>query len=374
MPLQLIGIGGLGLMLSPAARHLRKADSPAKFLRIHDRGTRDPRRDRARNGWREHGAELVSSFDALVGDGRFDGVIICAGKNGDDVAIFRELLPLLRDRCSDPPFILHLSTVSSRFVQAAHEVCREYHIAYGNYPLTGGPAGAEAATMLILASGDPTLYERTKSLLQALGRPRYFGERVTAGAEVKLMGQFMVFNGLNGISSAAALHAACFGVSVGDPQQSEFFGFLNQGAGGTRQWEVALSKGIRDQVWDEGFMLHHAVVDALYAAQLGLEKGLALYSVMPMIHTAISFAFLLQKYPNQSLATHAIARELLEPHRRELDRFFQQILNQGSEAEHWLQQCVAHLPDRIKGTVKMDIGVTDFKISHDPAQGQRTPT
>ena len=58
MTLRLVGIGGMGLMLSPSARHL-KAGGPAEFLRIHDRGTQDDRRNACREAWKAHGAEVV---------------------------------------------------------------------------------------------------------------------------------------------------------------------------------------------------------------------------------------------------------------------------------------------------------------------------
>ena len=38
MTIKFVGIGGMGLMLSPSAKHL-KPGGPARFLRIHDRGT-----------------------------------------------------------------------------------------------------------------------------------------------------------------------------------------------------------------------------------------------------------------------------------------------------------------------------------------------
>ena len=79
MSLKLIGIGGLGLMLNPSAKHL-SANGPAHYLRIHDRGSKTAGRETFRENWRKHGAELVSSYEALVGDGEFDGVVICAGK------------------------------------------------------------------------------------------------------------------------------------------------------------------------------------------------------------------------------------------------------------------------------------------------------
>ena len=41
--------------------------------------------------------------------------------------------------------------------------------------------------MLILASGDQALYEHLEPL-KVLGRPKYFGPSVSAGAETKLLG------------------------------------------------------------------------------------------------------------------------------------------------------------------------------------------
>ena len=79
MTLRLVGIGGMGLMLSPSARHL-KADAPAQYLRVHDRGTRDDRRNACREAWKAHGADVVTGYDALIGDGDFDGVVVCVGK------------------------------------------------------------------------------------------------------------------------------------------------------------------------------------------------------------------------------------------------------------------------------------------------------
>ena len=245
MTMKLVGIGGMGLMLSPSAKHLKQG-GPARFLRIHDRGTKDDRRDMCRQAWKDHGADIVYDFESLVGDGDYDGVVICAGKNGDDCDIFRTLLPLMQRKKKGRPFILHLSTVSAGFTQAAYDFLSAEDVDYVNYPLTGGPLGAENANMLILASGSESIYSRLEPTLQTIGNPKYFGSSVTAGAEVKLMGQLMVFNGLVGICSAAALKSECFQEELSGSDQAEFFDFLNGGAGGTRQWDVAISKGVRD--------------------------------------------------------------------------------------------------------------------------------
>ena len=358
MTLRLIGIGGLGLMLSPSATHLTGSQT-ANFIRIHDRGTQDPRRDASRQAWQNHGAQLVPDLESLVGDGEFDGVVICAGKNGDDCQVFRALTPLLKARCTTPPFVLHLSTVSSSFVQAAFEFLQSQGIPYVNYPLTGGPAGAEAASMLILASGDPDVYHKLEPTLKQIGQPKYFGSKVTAGAEVKLIGQLMVFNGLNGICSAAALKSECFQEPLSGSEQAEFFDFLNAGAGGTRQWEVALSKGVRNNVWDQGFMLQHAAVDAIYAAHLCLEQGLSALAVMPMLCTALSFAFVLNKYQGAALATHSVVRELTAENAVQIDSFVQHNID-FSSPEQSLYAAINALPSRIQDSVLLDVDQNTF--------------
>ncbi len=359
MTLKLIGIGGMGLMLSPSAKHLEK-EGPARFIRVHDRGTQDVRRDDCRQAWQAHGAQIVNDFETLVGDGDYDGVVICAGKNGDDCEIFKTLIPLMQNNTDERPFILHLSTVSAGFAQLAFEFTRDNGIDYANYPLTGGPLGAETANMLILASGIESLYHRLEPTLQIIGKPKYFGKSITAGAEVKLIGQLMVFNGLTGISSAAALKSACFNEELHGSSQAEFFDFLNGGAGGTRQWDVALAKGVRDNVWDQGFMIHHAAVDAIYAAELCRQRGLPSLAIIPMVATALSFAFLLTKFEGSALATHALVREMLAANAKELDGFLNQQINY-SDPQTSISNCIAALPKHVRASVLLDIDAGSFK-------------
>jgi 3-hydroxyisobutyrate dehydrogenase-like beta-hydroxyacid dehydrogenase len=232
-------------------------------------------------------------------------------------------------------------------------------IDYVNYPLTGGPLGAENANMLILASGDETIYARLEPMLQAIGNPRYFSTSVTAGAEVKLIGQLMVFNGLVGICSAAALKSECFREDLSGTAQAEFFDFLNGGAGGTRQWDVAISKGIRDNIWDQGFMIHHAVVDAIYAAKLCRERGLPAMAVIPMTAIALAFAYLLSKYDGAPLATHAIVREMIQQNAAGLDRFLNQNLSY-SDVDASINNCIAVLPRRVQDSVMLEIDKDSF--------------
>lgn len=364
--LQLAYVGGLGLMAGPAATHL-KADAPARVLRVHDRGTPGAQRDAFRDAWRQHGAELVSTFDAVVGDGQLDGVVVCCGKNGDDVGIIAELARLLHARRHGQPFIMHMSTVSAGFAIAAHAYCRQQGVGYVNFPLTGGPLGAQLGGghpngMLILASGEEALYDRLEPTLKVLGRPKYYGQAVAAGAETKLIGQHLVFNGCTGICTGAALYAECFaGGSMGGTQQAEYFDFLNGGAGGTRQWDVALSKGVKEDDWGSGFNIKHAVVDAIYAAKLAQEKGLPRLSIQPMINITLAFSYLLQQYPQQAIATHAIAREMVACAARGLDTFMAAHGAYAAEVNDCLAQSIASLPASVQQTVLLDVSTADFE-------------
>src|SRR5262244_3132785 len=364
--IQLAYVGGLGLMAGPAGTHL-KPDGPAKVLRVHDRGNPGAQRDAFRAAWKAHGAELVSTFEALIGDGKLDGVVVCAGKNGDDVRIIADLARLLQARCDTPPFIMHLSTVSAGFSVAAHAFCTQLGIGYVNYPLTGGPLGAQLGGghpngMLILASGDQALYERLEPTLKVLGRPKYFGSSVSAGAETKLIGQHLVFNGCTGICTGAALHAECFADgALGGPQQAEYFDFLNGGAGGTRQWDVALSRGVKENDWSTGFNIRHAVVDAIYAAKLAQEKSLPRFSIQPMLNITLAFAFVLRKYPQAAVATHAIARELVASAAPELDGFMSEHGVFGGTVDACLTSSIAALPSAVQQTVLLNVSEASFR-------------
>ncbi len=357
--LRLVYVGGLGMMAGPAAIHLTPAES-ARVLRVHDRGNPGKQRDRFRSVWREHGADLVPEFDQLIGDGEIDGVVVCAGKNGDDLPLIAELSSLLSVRCRPRPFLLHLSTVSPSFTEAAFRFSEGLGVDYANYPLTGGPLGAmlgggDPKGMLILACGANALYQRLLPTLEKLGRPRYLGSSPSAGAVTKLIGQHLVFNGLTGISAAAALHAECFNAStLGGDAQTDYLSFLNGGAGGTRQWEVALRKGIAEGAWDAGFSIQHAVVDAIYAAQLALDRGLPRFAVQSIINIAFVFSFLLERYTEQTLATHAIVREMLKSRSGALDRFMDENGANVGDPDESLEACIETLPERVRESVVLE--------------------
>jgi 3-hydroxyisobutyrate dehydrogenase-like beta-hydroxyacid dehydrogenase len=354
-------VGGLGLMSSPMARHWTP-DGPVQVVRVHDRGAPGKRRDACRQAWRDHGAELVPNLQDVTAFSDIDGVFACCGKNGDDLSIIASLAQSMTGS-ERRPFLCHMSTVSAGFVSAAEKFCHQHSIDYVNYPLTGGPIGAEKATMLILASGNPEVYERLRPALSKLGNPKFFGENLTAATEVKLIGQIMVFIGLLGICSAAAVHSECFQDGrIGGSQQSEFFDFLNAGAGGTRQWDVILSAGIRNDTWDAPFLLEYGAIDAIYAAHLALERGTSYLTVRPLLDVALAFSFVLNNI-GATLATHSIVREMVKSRARELDEFILTHSGSPRDLRGCLEMCIRSLPASLQGKVALQIQEDDFNRS-----------
>ncbi len=358
--LHLVGIGSFGAMLSPSAGHL-KEHGPAQYVRVLDRGTQSAEHHVRRQAWEKHGAKLVPTIEALVKPANFDGVVICAGKNGSDHAIITEVVRYLKD-CGSEKFILHLSTVSADFAEKAAAFCAAHGLKYADYPLTGGSAGATAGTMLILASGQRSLFDYLEPMLSTIGKPRFCGEGVADGAKVKLIGHYMVFNGLSAIASAVALQAACFeNGSIGE-HQLDFFKFLNGGAGGTKQFDVALMKGLTGD-WSTGFKMDHAAPDCLYAAQLGFKSGLPAYSLVPLLNTAVTFGHVMKCLPHERYATQALVNYLVGDPAKGLNAYFthvshlETIINDFPKA---LDRAAQSLPRVVRDTVMLD--VPDFKL------------
>ncbi len=351
MTLNLIAIGGLGNMLGPSAKHLHNSNI-ARYLRVLDRGGPGEKRDTLRKNWQAHGAQLVSNLEELIHLTDFDGIVICAGKNGDDYPIFQQLIPMLQQkqhRC----FILHLSTVSADFVQATAQYCAQHDVQYANYPLTGGVKGAEAATMLILASGDNALYTRVEPLLQQMGHPKYLGEAVDLGACVKLIGHVLVFHGLLGVSLAVSLQQHIAADSPMTLSTTDFFDFLNKGAGGTNQWEFAVKSGVALGNWSRGFLIKHAIIDALYTIQLMQQRRLPKTVILPLMEIALLLAWVLRQNPDQGLATQAVTQLMANHTSEEIDQFLKD--NLSLDLNSCFQRCLSILPQDSQRSLMLQV-------------------
>ena len=355
MTLNLACIGGTGGMLSPSAKHL-KNDLAGKIIRVYDRKQPGHDRDLMRQAWIEYGARLVDHYDALIADD-IDGVIVCVGKNGDDLAIIKTLVSRLKTQPNR--FIVSFSTVSTEFVRQATFYADQHGVTFANYPLTGGPLGARNANMLILSGGPEVLFQRLKPFLSQIGHPKYLGASQTIATETKLINHYLVFSGLTGICSGISLAANSQKLLLSDPDLVATFDFLNAGAGGTKQWEISVRKGLTDNQWSEGFLIKHALIDALYAIQLGIEAKLSLFSIIAMVNIVLAFIYVITKHPAENYATHAILQEMIASQVDEFDQFIQANMT-ITDAQGMLSRCIDLLPAGYRQTALMDVSAQSF--------------
>ena len=108
-------------------------------------------------------------------------------------------------------------------------------------------------------------------------------------------------------------------------------------------------------------MIQHAVVDAIYAANLCRERGLPAMAVIPMASIALTFAYLLSKYEGAPLATHAIVREMIQKNSSGLDDFLNQHLSYAN-VDASINNCIAVLPQQVKDSVMLEISKGSFRI------------
>lgn len=110
--------------------------------------------------------------------------------------------------------LVDCSTVSPALSRRQYAAARDRGAHFLDAPVSGGPAGAESATLTIMVGGDAEAVEKARPVFQALGQNTHHVGAAGAGSVVKLVNQLLV-----GIHMAAVAEAIVFGVKAGaDPQ------------------------------------------------------------------------------------------------------------------------------------------------------------
>jgi 3-hydroxyisobutyrate dehydrogenase len=79
-----------------------------------------------------------------------------------------------------------------------------------------------------------------------------------------------------------------------------------------------------------------------------------------MVATALAFAYLLNKYEGNPLATHAVVREMVRKNATGLDEFLSQHINY-SDVESSIRNSIEVLPGRVQNSVMLDISEERFR-------------
>ncbi|MEQ9124940.1 MAG: NAD(P)-dependent oxidoreductase [Alphaproteobacteria bacterium] len=119
--------------------------------------------------------------------------------------------------------------------------------AFLDAPISGGPPGAEAATLGIMCSGDQATFDALKPALEKLsGKLVYLGEKPGAAQTMKLVNNIISFGNLS-----VALEAMTLGAKAGlDPEQ--MLEVINASSGRNSATETKIPNCVLPRTFDYG--------------------------------------------------------------------------------------------------------------------------
>ncbi|TAK23303.1 MAG: NAD(P)-dependent oxidoreductase [Chloroflexota bacterium] len=217
-----LGFIGLGLMGKPMVRHLLTA---GHRVHIHNR-SRSVVDELA-------GAGAIPAASPSEVAARAHIVMTCLPNTDQVERVYfgaDGLVPAMR---AGQLFIDH-STVGLDTTKRCDDGCRARGGTFLDAPVSGGPAGATAATLTIMVGGDAATFERARPIFDVLGKNvRHCGPS-GAGSAIKLVNQLLVAINMAGVAEALA-----FGVKAGASIQT-ILEVVGTGFGGSRMLERAV--------------------------------------------------------------------------------------------------------------------------------------
>ena len=104
--------------------------------------------------------------------------------------------------------VVDMSTISAAATRRMAAALADRDVQMLDAPVTGGPAGAEAATLTIMVGGDPAVVKRAEPVLGCLGTVVRMGGN-GAGQTAKACNQLAILVTAEGVAEALALGLRC---------------------------------------------------------------------------------------------------------------------------------------------------------------------
>jgi 3-hydroxyisobutyrate dehydrogenase len=170
-----IGFIGLGNMGGPMAMHILEAG--------HTLTVYDARREAA-NPHVERGARWAESPMAVAVASEITFTSLPGPKEVESVALGEGGIA---QGAAPGTVYIDLSTNSPTLIRRIHDLYREKQVAVLDAPVSGGPIGAQQATLAVMVGGDPAVYQRVKPVLDAIGNKVSYVGKIGCGAIAKLV-------------------------------------------------------------------------------------------------------------------------------------------------------------------------------------------
>lgn len=252
-----IGFIGLGNMGGEMCRHLIAAGHPVTAYARSERG-----QQRAR----DLGAAVAATPAALAAESEAVITMVTGGADVEELALGPQGLAQ-----GGKAGLIHvdMSTISPVIAQRVAAELGWRGIPMLDAPVSGGPAGAKAATLTIFAGGERETFDRMRPVLDKLGKNIFHLGPVGSGQVTKLANQICLLANLQGVAEGL-LFARELGADVAHVREALLTGFAQ-----SRMLET-LGKKMVERDFAAG------IVAALHHKDLGVALDLAHDAGLPL--------------------------------------------------------------------------------------------
>lgn len=256
-----LGFIGLGNMGSEMARHLLAA---GHTLSTYTRG------ERSRTHASRLGLSLATSPAAVAQASEVVFTMVTAGRDVEAVALGQDGIVH-----GASPGLIHvdMSTISPAIARNVAKRLGERGIAMLDAPVSGGVAGAKAASLTFFVGGEKAIFERARPLLECMGKTIFHMGHLGTGQVTKLANQIAQLACLQG-AAEALLFAREQGADAGKVREA-----VMTGLGASRMLDT-LGKKMVERDFAAG------IVAALHHKDIGVALELAHDAGLPMPITA----------------------------------------------------------------------------------------
>jgi len=167
--------------------------------------------------------------------------------------------------------LIDTSTVSPSTIKKIASIAKERGVEVLDAPVSGGVAGARAATLTVMVGGDKGVFERCLEIFHVIGKNINHVGDVGSGNAVKLVNNLMSLVNLTALSEGMVL-----GMKAGvDPET--LHRVISVSTGSSYALEVKLPNLISKGRFEAGFAIDLACKDLGLAIDLGREMGVPLF-------------------------------------------------------------------------------------------------
>ena len=268
----LVGFIGVGNMGNPMAGNVLKS---GVSLTVYDTSPRAM-------------ANLVQAGAKQAGSARevaeqCEIVLTCLPASPDVEALYLSPGGLIESAKRDS-VLIDLSSVLPSTPRTLEPAAKARGVHFLESPVSGGVAGARAATLALMVGGDPAILDRVRPVLRAIGPNIFHVGPVGAGNTVKAINNMMAC-----VNSLAMMEGLVLGVKAGlDPLT--IYEVVKASSGGSKALD-RIPKAIVPRDFEPGFKV-----------QL-MNKDLETFTTIAKeLHVPVSFANVAQRYEQAALA------------------------------------------------------------------------